>query len=102
MNIIMILDKMEKMAFHIGRWECSLLFVVRLLMVGLFPLFIALATELNHIQSLGSLFSFMGHNLHILLLDYFIVSVVFLLVSLLFKKTFISMAITGLLFYIIS
>ena len=102
MNIIMILDKMEKITFHIGRWECNLLFVVRLLMVGLFPLFIALATELNHIQSLGSLFSFMGHNLHILLLDYFIVSVVFLLVSLLFKKTFISMAITGLLFYIIS
>ncbi|MBC8570168.1 sulfatase-like hydrolase/transferase [Oscillospiraceae bacterium NSJ-54] len=97
-----MLEKLEQKRFSIGGHDFSLLFVLRLLMVGFFPLFLAFTTELNHIQNLGQVFTFMGRNPQIILLDYLIVAVIFLLTSLLFKRTCISMGLTGLIFFIVS
>lgn len=97
-----MLEKLQKKSFSLRGTEINALFVLRLMMVALFPLFIAFTTELNHVQDLGQIFSFMFHNPLIILLDYLIVAVLFLLISFLFKHTYISMGLTGLVFFIVS
>ncbi len=80
---------------RLPRWANILISVI-------FPMILAFAVELGHMQSFSSFFSFAKNGLGVLVFDIFLIGAIFIVLSMLIRKVWISSAICSIVFFVFS
>ena len=76
--------------------------LIKIILYSLFPIFMVLITEYNHMQNINKLLYFITYNFPVFLYGILLISILFFALIFLVKKSYIAVGILGLSLYILS